>query len=188
MAKLKLNLEYLKDCLSYDCDTGIFVWNERPRSHFKYEKLWLDWNKRWSGKEAGWIEKSQSNTTKTSYRKISINGENYKAHRLAWVFITGDWPTGMMDHINGDGLDNSRLNLRDVSNQENTKNQSRRKDNKSGITGVGWQKAIGKWYANGRINDQLQHLGFYDNIFEAACARKSWEISNNFHKNHGRSK
>jgi len=185
--KEKLSIEYLKEALDYNGETGEFTWKTRPLHHFK--ALWAqeNWNKRWAGKIAGWKDKDNSIKHRDkSYCKISVNGENYKAHRLAWVFITGDWPYGIIDHINGDSLDNSQNNLRVVTDWENATNQRRRVDNKSGVTGVGWQKSMLKWYANGRFNNQLQHLGFFEDKFEAICARKSWEVKNNFHRNHGR--
>lgn len=183
MAKTKLSLEYIKECLDYTAETGKFTWKTRPLSHFSAVWSWTNWNKRWAGKEAGWTEVASD---KRSYHKISINGENHKAHRLAWVFITGNWPSELIDHVDGDGLNNKSSNLREATEWQNATNQSRRKDNKSGVTGVGWQKKMCTWYANGRINNHLQHLGFYTDIFEAICARKSWEVKNGFHINHGR--
>lgn len=185
MAKEKLSIEFIRECLEYDNLTGEFTWKERPRSHFKADWSHRNWNLRWSGTVAGWKDKCTWDKTQY-YCKVSVNGENYKAHRLAWLFITGDWPEGPIDHINGDTMNNKEINLREATNWDNATNQKRRKDNKSGVTGVGWQKALCKWYANGRINNHLQHIGFYEDIFEAICARKSWEIKNGFHINHGR--
>lgn len=185
MSKEKLSIEYLKECLNYDQVTGVFTWKQRPRSHFKADWSFINWNKRWAGTEAGWKDKTSADKEKF-YLKISVNSEDYKAHRLAWVFITGSWPNKLIDHVDGDRLNNKAINLREATDWQNSTNAKRRKDNKSGVTGVGWQKALCKWYANGRINDHLQHLGFYADIFEAICARKSWEIKNGFHINHGR--
>lgn len=185
MAKEKLSTDFLKECLDYDSLTGNFIWKVRPRSHFKADWSHRSWNLRWSGTVAGWKDRT-SHSKDEYYWKISVNSVNYKAHRLAWVFITGEWPENVIDHINGNTLDNRSINIRSASDWDNATNQKRRKDNKSGVTGVGWQKAICKWYANGRINNDLQHLGFYTDKFEAICARKSWEIKNGFHINHGR--
>lgn len=183
MAKSKFSLEYLKECLDYNEITGVFTWKERPLHHFTAEWSWINWNKRWAGLVAGWEDKIKGNR---SYWKISVNGENHKAHRLAWVFLNGEWPEKLIDHIDGNGLNNSAANLRAVNEWENATNQGLRKDNKSGLAGVGWQKQLGKWYANGRIKDHLQHLGFFEDKFEAICARKSWEAKNGFHPNHGK--
>jgi len=185
MAKDKLSLDYLKECLDYNQETGVFVWKTRPIHHFSAEWQFVNWNKRWPGKEAGWKDAASHDKTKF-YWKISVNSENYKAHRLAWVFITGEWPENSIDHVDGDRLNNSSINLRDASNWDNATNQKRRKDNKSGVTGVVWSKQVNKWYANGRINNKLESLGFFEDKFEAICARKSWEIKNGFHINHGR--
>ena len=61
---------------------------------------------------------------KNPYRKIGINGREYRAHRIAWVLIYGKWPAGLIDHINHDGLNNHPDNLRDVSQAENQLNPS----------------------------------------------------------------
>jgi hypothetical protein len=183
MAKELLTSEYVNECLIYDGDTGKLTWKVRPLHHFKHEWVHRCWNERWADTEAGWVDGSITGGT---YLKVSISGENYKAHRVIWLIVNGKWPENLIDHINGNSLDNRIENLREADHALNSSNQKKRWDNKSGVTGVGWQKQMGKWYANGRHNNHLEHLGFYDDKFEAICARKSWEVSKGFHINHGR--
>lgn len=74
-------------------------------------------------------------------------------------------PYGMtVDHINGNKLDNRRVNLRIVDQQANTQN---RRPNSSGHRGVSWNKRSGKWYAHAKIDRKMISLGFYDNLEEA---------------------
>ena len=123
---------------------------------------------------------------KTGYRMIGVDNKVYSAHRLMWLHVYGDWPKGQIDHINGDRLDNRPANLRDVSATENQRNKCLAKNNKSGIPGVVWVKAKGKWQAQIWNDCKSIYLGQHGNIFDAACARKSAENMYGYHPNHGR--
>lgn len=118
------------------------------------------------------------------YRLISIDGETYRAHRLAWIYMTGEEPKEI-DHVNGIRSDNRFENLRNVSHQENQKNMRMHKDNKSGISGVSWNKDKEKWRVRISVNGKETFLGYANHLFEAACLRKSAELEYNFHPNHG---
>lgn len=82
-------------------------------------------------------------------------------------FLTGWQRT---DHINRDGLDNQRENLRETTNAENLRNRGRQKNNASGFKGVSWHKGRGKWQAQIRANGQTRALGRYVDPVEAAHA------------------
>lgn len=85
------------------------------------------------GQTAGSLDKS------TGYVQIGINGHYYQAHRLAWVYVYGDYPDGeqpYIDHINGIRNDNRIVNLKISSHGENMKNQKMKSNNSSGVTGV----------------------------------------------------
>lgn len=71
------------------------------------------------------------------YWTIGIDGRYYKAHRLAWLFVNGEWPDGEIDHINGNKTDNRIANLRIASRSQNMVNRDApRCDNKLGMRGV----------------------------------------------------
>lgn len=167
---------YLKEILDYNPDTGVFTWKVRDKKYFKNEGSYKIWNTRFSGKIAGSIK-----TNKDGYRylQITINKKLYLAHRLAWLYVYGVWPKNQIDHINGCSLDNRIHNLRDVTNQVNSCNQKKHKNNKSGITGVSWHRSTNKWIVRGSItiNGKRKriYLGLFENIDDAICARKSWE-------------
>lgn len=75
------------------------------------------------------------------------------------------------DHINRNPLDNRKENFRPASPTENAQNRSKRKDNSSGITGVGWYKQTCKWLAHIRVNKKLINLGYFKDKNEAIVAR-----------------
>lgn len=175
-----LTQAHLKECLSYDPDAGIFTWLNRPESHFKTRRAFNTWNSRFSGKITGYKKKE------FPYLVIRIGGINYKAHRLAFLFMTGSMPPSV-DHINGIRFDNRWINLREASTSENQKNASMRSDNKSGVTGVQWYKKLSKWVARITSDGEKIHLGYFDDIKDAIKARKQAERKYGFHANHGRS-
>jgi len=70
------------------------------------------------------------------YRIIKVDGNQYPAHRLAWLYVNGRWPTGMLDHTNGDKLDNRIGNLREATSQQNNWNKKMKATNTSGFIGV----------------------------------------------------
>lgn len=77
--------------------------------------------------------------TKQGYSSILYEGETYLIHRLIWKWIYNEEPN-IIDHINGDKLDNRLVNLRDVDRGINARNRSKQANNTSGFTGVVWNK------------------------------------------------
>jgi len=120
------------------------------------------------------------------YLTIQLKGRRYQAHRIAFLYMMGVFPTNQIDHINGNKLDNRWVNLRPVTHRENGMNCPLRVNNKTGIPGVVWNKKAGKWQAQIKIFGANKYLGIYDDFFNACCARKLAETKNGFHKNHGR--
>jgi hypothetical protein len=121
-----------------------------------------------SGKVAG--------TTHLGYVKIRINGKQYRAHRLAWLYIYGAFPSIDIDHINTVKSDNRIVNLRLAHDHENLKNIGLVKTNTSGFRGV--HKARSKWQATASLNGDRIYLGRYDTP-EAAS-----EVYETFAKQH----
>lgn len=107
---------------------------------------------------------------------------------MAWLYIYGEFPDGEIDHINGNKADNRICNLRCVDHFTNMKNYPLPRNNKSGIIGVSWYKALSKWEAKIQHDGKSIHLGYFDDLDDAAKARKAAEEKYSFHANHGRSK
>jgi hypothetical protein len=113
------------------------------------------------------------------YVTIGINKGRYPAHRLAWLYVHGVWPTHELDHKNGDRGDYRITNLRDIPHRQNLQNlRGPRTDNKSGYLGVSWAKSVGKWVARIRIADRYLHLGCFD---DPAVAHKAYVKAKRLH-------
>lgn len=119
------------------------------------------------------------------YIQIKINMQLYQAHRLSWLYMTGEWPENDIDHENHKRSDNRWKNLREVTRAENLKNKSLGKNNTSDVMGVHWEKSFKKWTAYIAMNNKRIFLGRFFDKFEAICRRKSAENKHNFHENHG---
>jgi len=146
-----LTQAYLKSRLSYDRETGIFVWTEPPHNHMRL-----------LGCEAG--------GKGTGYVMIKIDGVKYKAHRLAWLYETGEMPPERIDHWDTDTFNNAFGNLRPATQAQNCANSRVCKNKASGLPkGV---KALpsGRFQARIRFETRAIHLGSFDTAEEAHAA------------------
>ena len=154
--------DFLKSILEYDPDTGTFTWKPRPvRPEFsRTDKVW---NAAWSGKVAG--------TLCHGYVKLCIGyGKQYNAHRLAWLYMTGEWPEHDIDHIDLDRSNNAFSNLREATRWQNILNKRRRSDNKSGHKGVSQHTQSGMWRARVSMNGKVVHCSLHKTKEAAAAA------------------
>lgn len=174
-----IDKDYLVECLAYDKTTGVFIWNKRPAHHFVSAWAMSAWNGRYAGTMAG-------TASDQGYLKISLHGKQERAHRLAWIYESEGLPTGEIDHINGDRMDNRISNLRDVTRLQNTRNKRQLDSNTSGVTGVSMNRSTNRWRAYISIQGKRHHIGYYSTLDEARSARKSAEFKIGFHENHGR--
>ena len=147
-----LTQDRLRQLFLYDGQTGEFYWrNSRGTAK--------------RGNRAGYLKQSDG------YWRITINRVTYLAHRLAWVYVYGSWPVDQLDHMDGNKLNNRISNLRPSDHTLNQHNSHRRRDNKSGKSGVCWVRAQQKWRAYIRIQGQYRHLGLFVRIQDAVAAR-----------------
>lgn len=185
MPKMKISPELLSTLLRYEPETGRLFWKERTPDAFvsgkqSCENICAAWNGRLAGKEAF------NSINGCGYRCSSIFGVGYRASRVVWAMETGTWPKDQIDHINGMRSDDRFVNLREVSNQENSRNQKLRCTNKSGVAGVGWCKKMKKWTAKIMVDSKQIHLGMFWEKKDAISARNAAEIEHGFHPSHGR--
>lgn len=103
------------------------------------------------------------------YLSFSLNRKRQKNHRIIFLYHRGYLPE-CIDHIDGDSLNNRIENLRACTMSENQYNRKMNKNNKSGIKGVGWAKREGKWVARIQVNKKQKHVGFFNNLNDAAIA------------------
>ena len=95
------------------------------------------------------------------YIRIGLLNKSYKAHRLAWLYMTGEWPKQQIDHKDRNKSNNSFINLREATNSQNMFN---RKLNTKQTSGVIWHKATGKWAVVISINKVRKHLGLFSDL------------------------
>ena len=120
------------------------------------------------------------------YCQINILGKIYLAHRLAWFYVTGEWPIGKLDHQDNDRLNNRWENLRLATNGQNAWNSKLSTKNRSGHKGICWHSGRGKWLGvirkEGRVVFYKQSHNLQELVTEIQEARRSQH--QNFH-NHG---
>ena len=138
----------LRDALSYDPITGSFIWKNPIRAALK-------------GRIAGCINGF-------GYRVIRVEGKDFYAHRLAWLYVTGKWPKTILDHIDGNPDNNAFVNLREATKAANGANRGKQANNTTGFKGV--RKHFRKWVAQITIDGVNTYLGIFDSPEEASAA------------------
>ena len=151
-----LTVERLKEVLHYDPETGIWTWLKLTSTRSRIQ----------IGSKAGCLDKDEG------YIKIWIDNKGYKAHRLAWFYMTGEWPECEIDHKNTIRHDNRWDNLRKSSHGQNQHNRSRNRNNTSGYKGINFNKAANKWMVRVMLNKKSIYLGIYDTMEEAIKIRQ----------------
>lgn len=144
-----MNQELLKACLRYDPDTGIFFWLKSA-------------GRLPAGSYAG-------SPTADGYLQITVGGKNFKAHRLAWLYIYGSFPSGNLDHINRRKMDNRIDNLRLATRAQNMRNVARSATKKSGLPkGVTWAAKGRKHFrATVYVAGRAIYVGVFDSEQDA---------------------
>ena len=148
--RLMITQEKLQSLLRYDADTGTFEWKEM-RSGIKNFPI------------AGSIHKTYG------YLVICIDQKRYQAHRLAWLYVNGVTPPDLIDHIDGNRLNNCIVNLRLATMSENLQNRKGpAANNKLGFIGASFDKRDSRWTAWIKANGKSRYLGRYATGEEAS--------------------
>lgn len=181
MAKIEsLSPSDVTECVSYDPETGEFIWLPRAESSFGSVKAAKIYRTRFEGRPAFTLVGSQG------YLCCRIKQVLITAHRAAFAVMTGEWPAEQVDHVNGDRRDNRWTNLRLANQDMNSRNMAMPKRNTSGRVGVTFDRSRQKWMAQGWAGKRKFHLGRFDCLEQAAAARVAFEREHDFHPNHGR--
>lgn len=96
------------------------------------------------------------------YRQFYIRGQIYPAHKIIWLLLTGSWE--MVDHRNGDSLDNRAVNLRAATKSQNAANM------RKSVKGVSFCSTTGRWRADIKFKGKGINLGRYPTVAEAKAA------------------
>jgi len=148
----EITAEYLRTIIIYDPETGLFRWPKKPAAR------------------VGWSDA-------LGYIHVRIGRSKlYLAHRLAWLYVFGEWPEGVIDHINGHTSDNRISNLRVCTQQQNCQNRKPVWDRSSIRSGVSFDKRRKKFRAYITIGRKQMYLGRFGTAEEATEARKNAEL------------
>lgn len=143
----------LRAAVTYDPNSGRFFRDYPPSRRRPYAKT----------REVGF-------STDKGYRHILVDGRRYIAHRLAWFWMTGNWPPDQVDHIDGNKANNAWVNLRQATNSQNQANTKTRRNNRAGLKGAHYLKASGKWTSRVKVNGSRYFLGLFDTPEQAHAA------------------
>jgi len=144
----------LRELLDYDPETGVFRRRKSAR-------------RGWTGRQAGYLKPGKEG----GYTVIQVDGELFRASRLAWLYMTGKWPDADIDHIDLNRSNDCWSNLRIATRGQNMANAGIRKDNTSGYRGVTWDADHGMWRAQVALNKRQYYCGLFATPEEAAVAR-----------------
>jgi HNH endonuclease/AP2 domain len=149
-----LTQQELKSVLHYDEETGLWTWLQSTSFRVRV------------GAAAGYRRSD-------GYLCIRLNTKLYLAHRLAWLYVRGHWPTANIDHVDGDKSNTRFGNLRSATQAQNTYNQRLKAKNTSGFKGAHWDISRNKWVAYITANRKRKHLGYFataEDAHQAYCA------------------
>lgn len=166
---MKITADLLREFLDFNHETGQFTWKiGRGRAR--------------KGDLAGCTAR---NRLGYEWVQIRIFGTLFSAHRLAWLHHYGYLPDKEIDHINQDSTDNRITNLRLATRAQNGRNQHMRITNKSGVTGVSWDKITEKWRAEVKVDGRKHRLGRFECIDDAAAVVAEFRKQVGFSSMHG---
>jgi hypothetical protein len=146
-----LTQSQLKQLISYDPETGIFT---RLKALSRRSKI-------------GDVVGSLSGR---GYLYISINFKSYPSHRLAWLYMHGEFPPNHVDHINGLTQDNRIINLRLATRSQNKMNSRIYSSNTSGFKGVSFDSERNLWSASAKVNGKAKKIGRFKTPEQASDA------------------
>jgi hypothetical protein len=153
----ELTAERLRALLHYSPRTGVFRWRVTNGGRAVAESI------------AGTVN-TADHSSGGGYRYIGVDGRHYLAHRLAWLYMTGEWPAAQIDHKNLVRDDNRWRNLREATQSENGANARGYRNGRSGLKGAYFHKRAGRWVSCIQREGTYHYLGLFDTAEEAHAA------------------
>ena len=143
--KIAITAERLHETLNYNPETGFWTWLVSTNRRIRI------------GDRAGHSDGDR-------YLYVTVDGVIYLAHRLAWLYMTGEWPVAEIDHMDLDKKNNRWCNLREATRGQNLANKRAESRNLSGLKGVSIRHNMRsvKWYAQISISKKKKHIGAFD--------------------------
>ena len=156
------DLDWVREYLSYDPETGVVVWRHR----LMHGRIKPGCRAGYTGPDGRW--------------GIGLLGKRYQLAKIIYYLVTGEWTDGLIDHRDGDPSNHQWKNLRPATLTQNNQNKARMSNNTSGYTGVRFRD--NKWRA-GIVANKVWYWANkhgFDTFEEAVEARKMLE-----RKHHG---
>lgn len=153
------------------------VTRDRLRELFTYSKKTGLFKRRVRRKQSKYgTEHAVGSINDAGYRIISVDGCRYRAHILAWIYVTGSAPRAEIDHRDNNRDNNSWSNLREATRKQNSENVRLPINNTSGHKGVTWWARDGRWKAQIGHRGKCINLGYFDRLEDAVAARRIAEL------------
>jgi hypothetical protein len=173
----------LRELIDYDPQSGTLRWKPRKMQDFNCcetsrARVCNAWNRKYAGQE---ITSAMSDGRRTVHINLGVR-QRTQAARVAWAIYHGEWPSGVIDHIDGDCTNDRIHNLREATQSQNNRNQRIGLRNTSGKVGVTFYKRTAKWRAWVSDNGKVVSLGYFDNFDDAVAARRSAENCAGFYE------
>lgn len=163
------NISKIINQIAYDPLTGIFKWKESGKGRRK-------------DLIAGCVKQKGNNI----WRRIVIDGQEYTSGQLAWIIMKGEIPEFIIDHIDGNPLNDKWENIRRGDNSIDQRNAKLNRRNRTGVAGVKFMPKENQYHAFiGTGKDGQKYLGCSKDFFEAVCLRKSAENKLGYSYRHG---
>ena len=145
-----LTAERCRELFEYDQDTGVLTWK-------------IPYGRQMKGSVVGYIHP-------TGYRRVRVGTSEYRIHRIIFLWMTGHWPVNQVDHIDGDPLNNTWINLRDVTPTQNMHNMRLRASNRTGCPGVFFIESKNYYRVRIRVAGERYHVGYFKHLNDAIQA------------------
>lgn len=166
-----LPISVVQECFDCDFATGKLSWRMRPADHFESKRGCNSTNAKFAGRDVAPVLNNRG------YRVVGITYQGdariYLQHRVVFALAVGEWPVGMLDHVDGDRSNNAISNLRRCTMQQNAMNQPGKLPSEGRLKGASFHRRLGKWSSSICFDYTKRHLGYFDTAEEAHAAYRT---------------